>query len=289
MSGLCLVVLGAQGFLGSSVVAAARAHQRVREVRAVVRPRAGNPDLAADVRDGVALGRVIDEAHVVVNAAHVIGSGPHLAVNETGPPAVARAAARAGACCLELGTAAVYGRGPLRGGAEGHLDPAPSSTLSASRAIGEAAALGEGATVLRPMLVVGPGDRWVIPSAATAARADDRAPTARVSVIDVVDLARLVIDLGILAALDQAPLPPVLHVARRDPVALGDMIEAARFRPPPAARTSEGVPGMLHVDRWITSDRVWDLVGWEPTSPVITHAARRWYEAVGTPRSTVTR
>ncbi|MGL5909320.1 MAG: NAD-dependent epimerase/dehydratase family protein [Phycicoccus sp.] len=282
MSRPVVVVLGAGGFLGSAIRGAALADHRVGEVRGVLRPRAPTSTgdavpWAADPRDAGALGRALDGADIVVNAAHVIG-GADLDVNESGPGTVAAAAARHGARCVEIGTAAVYGRGPLRGGAEGTLPVAPDSPLSASRAAGEGRALAAGATVIRPMIVVGAGDRWAVPAAATAACAAERAPSARISVLGVADLARLVVDLALLP-----DLPPVVHAARPAPVALADVLATAGFTPSEGSRASTSVAAMLHVDRWVDADLAWELVGRGPAEPLVDGAARAWYASTSGP------
>ncbi|WP_299446088.1 NAD(P)-dependent oxidoreductase [uncultured Phycicoccus sp.] len=274
MTGIAVAVLGARGFIGSAVVAAAQADPRVSTVRPVYRSGSDSgPDVVtADVRDRDRLRSALDGVDVVVNAAHVIGSGPDLAVNEVGPGLVAETAHAGGARCLEIGTAAVYGRGPLRGGAEGDLTLHPDSALSASRAAGEARALDAGAVVLRPMIVVGRGDRWAVPAAAAAAAADPREPTARVSAIDVDELARLVVSVAL------APdLPPVLHAARPRPTLLADLLGAAGYRTPPGAGVEAHVRAMLHTDRWVDADLAWALAGWEPEGPLVGAASRRWY------------
>lgn len=269
-----LAVLGGHGFIGSAVVAAATADHRIGTVVPVARPvRIGQRTVAtADVRDEGALARLLVGVDVVVNAAHVIGSGPDLSVNQTGPGLAAAVAARIGARCFEMGTAAVYGRGPLRGGAEGQLAPAPDSPLSASRALGEERALAAGAVVLRPMIVVGRGDRWAVPAATAAAAADHRTPTARIGVIGVDDLARLVVSLALVA-----DPPPVVHAARRRPVELAGLIAEAGHRPPTGGVVSADVQAMLHTDRWVDADLAWDTVGWEPEGPLVGVDAARWY------------
>ena len=269
-----MAVLGARGFIGSAVVAAAEADPRVSTVRSVLRAGGGpgSEVATADVRDRDRLRRALDGVDVVVNAAHVIGSGPDLAVNEVGPGLVAETAHAGGARCLEIGTAAVYGRGPLRGGAEGDLTPRPDSALSASRAAGEARALDAGAVVLRPMIVVGRGDRWAVPAAAAAAAADTREPTARVGAIDVDELARLVVSV----ALASDP-PPVLHAARPGPTRLADLLASAGYRPRPEAVVEGHVRAMLHTDRWVDAELAWELAGWEPEGPLVGSASRRWY------------
>jgi nucleoside-diphosphate-sugar epimerase len=275
VSAISVSVIGAGGFIGSAVVAAARADARVGKVREVFRPCCRRAGVAvADVRDPDQVAAAVTGVDVIVNAAHVIGAGADLAVNRIGPDVVAEVGARVGARCVEIGTAAVYGRGPLRGGAEGTLPPAPDSDLSASRAEGEERALAAGATVLRPMFVIGPGDRWAVPSASTAAAAAPNAPSARVGVVDVADLARLVVSVALLRA-----VPPLLHVARRQPVHLARLVADAGYRPPPDAIAPSFVTNVLHTDRWVGADLAWELVGWEPDGPVVSDVARRWYGA----------
>ncbi|WP_380168358.1 NAD-dependent epimerase/dehydratase family protein [Jannaschia sp. R86511] len=275
MSPLRVVVLGARGFLGSAVVRAGRKNPYVGDVRAVCRPGSSPNGVVADVRDPEQVAAVVAGADVVVNAAHVIGTGAATEVNRIGPAVVARAAAIAGAKCIELGTAAVYGRGPLRGGAEGRVAVAPGSDLSVSRAAGEQEAMRAGATVLRPMIVVGPGDRWAVPGAAAAAASLSRVPRASVGVVDVDDLARLTLSVAVMD-----DVPPLLHVSRREPVPLARLLDDAGYRPPPDTEAHGQVAAMLDTDRWVDSRHVWQVVGWEPEGPVISEAARRWY---GTP------
>lgn len=64
---------------------------------------------------------------------------------------------------ISLGTAAVYGPGPLRCARAEELVAQPRSATSCTRLAGDALVLESGGTVFRPHFVFGSGDRWFEP------------------------------------------------------------------------------------------------------------------------------
>ncbi|MEU3048255.1 NAD(P)-dependent oxidoreductase [Streptomyces sp. NPDC006984] len=198
-----ILVTGSTGFIGGRVVAACG----LPGVRLVVARRSGGPAekdptvryVHADLTDAASLYGVCDGIDIVLHcAARVGGPGQSArAVNEEGTRALLAEAERAGVRrFVQVGTASVYGRGVFRNAGPEHLPVVPHSPTSRTRAAAERLVLAAGGTVLRPHLVIGAGDRWVVPGLVRlhqrlAASVDGW--QARMSVVDVDDLARAVI------------------------------------------------------------------------------------------------
>jgi hypothetical protein len=70
-----------------------------------------------------------------------------------------------------VSTAAVHGRGPFRGSDLRQLGYAPTSFRSRDRATADRMVLDAGGTVVRPQLILGAGDRWVMPGMSALLRA----------------------------------------------------------------------------------------------------------------------
>src|SRR5690606_41230280 len=95
-----------------------------------------------------------------------VGGGPETvtAVNDLGTRARVAEAVRSGVRrIVYVSPAAVHGRGPFRGVRPGEAPIAPASATSRSRAAAERYVLDAGGVVLRPHLVYGRGDHWVVP------------------------------------------------------------------------------------------------------------------------------
>lgn len=237
-----MVLTGATGFIGSSVLGelvrhrdapAAGAGRRLL-VRVVGRRRPGpgaapaDEWVGADLASPPTLRGVCQGADVLLHMAAAISPAEaHCrAVNVDGTAALMDEAVRAGVGrVVHLSTAAVYGPGPHRGIAVNEVTPAPVSPASRTRLAGETHALAAGAAVLRPGLVLGRGDRWVVPLLAEllgAVPALWDGGRGRLSVVAVEDLARLVVRLGVGSR--PAGPPQIWHASHPVPVTTGELL-----------------------------------------------------------------
>ncbi|MGK5694836.1 NAD-dependent epimerase/dehydratase family protein [Streptomyces sp. URMC 128] len=275
-----ILVTGASGFVGSRVAAVAHRQPGVR-VRHLSRrtPTGTGPGefVRGDLGDPLSLRGVCAGADVLVHCAARIGgdAGSVEAVNDLGTRALVEEAVRAGVRrIVYVSTAAVYGRGPFRGVRPGEVPIAPASATSRTRAAAERHVLDAGGLVLRPHLVYGEGDRWVVPgvawllgelSATTLTGCE-----ALQSMIDVDTLGRAVV----AAALSPAHDGGVHHVNHPEPVSVPDLVGAVRTLPgepgggaavdvATALDQAAGKPlvlhhlGMLTVDHWFVDDAFW--------------------------------
>ncbi|MFI9026270.1 NAD-dependent epimerase/dehydratase family protein [Streptomyces sp. NPDC053560] len=298
-----VLLSGASGFIGSAVRAALRERGEDITVRAL--SRTGGPGaVRADLTAPDSLRGAAEGADVLVHLASRV-SGEEAAcraVNIVGTGALLREAERAGVRrIVHLSTAAVYGPGPHRGIAVDEIAPAPVSAASRTRLAGERAALDAGAVVLRPYLITGAGDRWVVPALAELVR---RVPArwdggdARLSLVDVRDLAALIAG---LACGDAEVASGVHHAAHPEPVRLGAVLDALaglgvlpavpreswdwerctqqlRERP---GTMSERQLELFAREHWYRSEEIWRLAG-VPAGPGPLHRlaeAAPWYVA----------
>ncbi|MFF9014995.1 NAD-dependent epimerase/dehydratase family protein [Streptomyces sp. NPDC014870] len=318
MSALRVVLTGATGFVGSRVLhtltSTAQAAGRPLSVRVLGRSTAAPAAVTAaatadvtwtsvDLTDRDSLRKAASGADVLIHLASRI-SGDEAqcaAVNIEGTTALVEESVHWGVDrIVHLSTAAVYGPGPHRGIAVDEIVPAPVSPASRTRLAGESPVLAAGGTVLRPGLVLGAGDRWVVPALAELlARVPARWDGGRglLSVVDVDDLARLVVG---LATSEAAPPPGVHHASHPVPVSNGDlMAELAaldilpkadddwswdacldRLRAAPG-RTSERQFSLLAQDHWYASESIWRTASCPPGPGPLTRlaAAAPWYRS----------
>ncbi|MGW2252913.1 NAD-dependent epimerase/dehydratase family protein [Kitasatospora sp. NPDC001660] len=298
-----IAMTGATGFIGSAVLHALHGI----EVRALARrvPSVSGPSwVRGDLADEKALAELCDGADVLLHlASRITGTAEECeAVNVRGTEAVLAAARRAGVGrIVHLSTAAVYGQGPHAGIGVDEVPAVPVSEASRTRLLGERVALDAGAVVLRPAVVTGPGDRWVVPAVAELVR---RVPVrweggeARLSLVDRADLARLVV-----AVATAGPAVPsgVHHASHPEPVRAGDLLdvldalglvtaptgpavpwdECRRLLAAAPGRVSERQFAMIALDHWYRSDDIWSLAACRPGPGPLARlpAAADWYRA----------
>ncbi|MFH0519514.1 NAD-dependent epimerase/dehydratase family protein [Streptomyces sp. M41] len=292
-----ILVTGASGFIGGHVVAAMAEPEGVAapsRVRLLLRDPAKLPDTAAsalaapeivraDLAAPASLRGICDGVDVVLHCASHIGDDERRTetVNDRGTRALVEEAARAGVSrIVYVSTAAVYGRGPFTGAAVPELALAPSSPTSRSRAAAERHVLDAGGVVLRPHLVLGDGDRWVVPGLVALMRALSaglKGVSARHSVVDVRALSRAVLAAG----LSDRDLAGAHHVNHPEPVSTSQLLDTVtdrlNLRLPNAPLDLDETRaqladqpralhhlGMLAVDHWFADDGFWAGVGVDP-------------------------
>lgn len=305
---LRVVLTGATGFVGSRVFHALAATAPEVSILALGRSTtapasapAGVTWEAVDLTDRASLRKAADGADVLVHLASRI-SGDEAAcaaVNVEGTTALVEEAAHWGVDrIVHLSTAAVYGPGPHRGIAVNGITPAPVSPASRTRLAGETPVLAAGGTVLRPGLILGAGDRWVVPALAELLqRVPARWDGGRglLSIVDVDDLARLI---ATLATSPTAPPPGIHHASHPHPVSSGDlMAELTALDILPAAdedwpwstcleqlhaipgRVSERQFSLLAQDHWYASEDIWHAAQCAPGPGPLARlrAAAPWY------------
>jgi nucleoside-diphosphate-sugar epimerase len=273
-----ILVTGASGFIGSHVAGAARRRSdlsvRLLRHRAPVPVRGPDVDVVTgQLDDPDTLRAACSGIDMIVHCASQVGGDDATTtlVNDVGTRALVDEAARSGVHRLVyVSTAAVYGRGPFTSMRPGGAPIAPLSATSRSRAAAEHHVLRAGGVVLRPHLVHGRGDRWVIPGLVGLLRALGAGLAgcrARHSLIDVRSLGRI----AVAAALSPRACG-VYHVAHPMPVGAATLLSTvnsalrlgwsgrislpdARARLAGSAVASHHLE-MLAVDHWFSDDRL---------------------------------
>ncbi|MFK4149096.1 NAD-dependent epimerase/dehydratase family protein [Streptomyces sp. NPDC004065] len=296
MAGQRILITGGTGFVGArvaSLLASAHPHPSAPRLRLLVhrsRPRlpgTGRVDVhRGTLSDPASLHGLCDGVDTVLHLASQIGGSPEQcrAVNDTGTRALLAEAERAGVTrIVKLGTTAVYRDGRHLGAAEGELAVGPVSPTSVTRLAGEERVLAAGGLVLRPHLVYGAGDMWVVPS---MVRFMGVLPhwvdggRALMSVIGADDLAWVIARLALTSRL---PRGEVLHAGRPEPVSGRELFTAAARAVGlllPDGEVSHAQarvwPGthddpqwrrrlsLLTVDHWYDTSRLWRLLGQTP-------------------------
>ncbi|MFJ3713258.1 NAD-dependent epimerase/dehydratase family protein (plasmid) [Streptomyces sp. NBC_01267] len=282
-----LLIVGSSGFVGGHTVRAAARHPQV-ELRLARRqrrsPAPGEPRLKtvhADLNAPETLHGLCADVDALIHCASAItGSEEELhRVNDLGTRALVDEAVRCGVRrIVYVSTASVYGRGTFRAARAAELTPAPLSPTSRTRAAAERHVLESGGTVLRPHLVHGQGDRWMIPGTVQLLRAlrGNVAGAGLQSLVPVTALAAA----AVAAALTADDLAGAHHVSHPDPVSgaqltaavadqvglpQGPLLDLAEAR----ARLADSPVGLHHLamlstDHWFADEGLWDRLGCDP-------------------------
>jgi nucleoside-diphosphate-sugar epimerase len=310
LTGPRILVTGAGGFVGTSVVAALgdgppprlMAHRRAvngpprpEAVNGPPRPEAVNgpprPEavnrppraevVSADVTNAASLRGCCDGIDVVVHLASTVSRDEArcMAVNLHGTGNLLDEAARAGVRdVIYVSTAAVHGRGPHDDLAESS-QPTPLSAASRSRHLAEKAVLAAGGVVLRPFFTYGDGDRWFVPTLLRWLRTRVwlDGGNSRQSVVAVDDLA------AVVAAAARRPAAfagSPFHVCEPRPVRTSEMLLAlARIYRLPRPRFSvpaSATLNVLHRCHLFRLERRLELFGVDHT-----YQSRRAWQAAG--------
>ncbi|MFB7592515.1 NAD-dependent epimerase/dehydratase family protein [Streptomyces sp. NPDC056169] len=299
-----ILVTGASGFIGGAVLPLLRsagAHVRVLAHRRSVTPGSYVEIVDGDLTDPASLRGICRDVDVVLHLASYIGQEEErcVAVNVEGTRHLVEEAERAGvAKFVQLSTAAVYGNGPFRALREGDVEPSPVSPTSRSRLHGEQFVLRAGGAVLRPYLVYGTGDRWVMPALLRMVRAlSSGLPERGTAMLSLTEVGSLAASLAHMAV----RTPPrraagVFHACPSRPVSLRELVVAAHrqlgfplvageqsFERAREELVSAGCDGHLldlfGVDHWFDASRLETVGGHAPetglSAGLAAHAA--WY------------
>lgn len=238
-----------------------------------------------DLGDRSAVRRALAGVHTVVHAASYVGYDPLLCrqVNKDGTALLVEEGLRAGATrFIYVSTTGVFGRGPHRGGAP-TAGGSTMSALSESRWQAEQEIRAGGGMSVRPALVVGQGDKWVLPAIRDLTKrigALIEDGSSRTSMIHAKHLGRILANLALLEDLDQSPR--ALVAANPEPVSLLDFSEllvAHKLLPAGASRSmtreealvAAGLDSLNELravaeDYWFDATEIWKQSGLEPPS-----------------------
>lgn len=257
---------------------------------------------AGDLTEPKTYGPALEGARAVVHAVSYLGSNPVQSrrVNIDGTRNLLEACARANVeRVVYVSTAAVYGFGPHRGLRVEQAVPAPASVRSAHRLEAEKAVLAAGGCVVRPNLVYGRGDRWVVPAIVTLVEAAEGLPhdgEALLSVISAAELGSAIAHLCLVSPAKAAG--KVFHATRPEPISVWQIASTAmRTLMRPATRNNfrstdawpvacslgfnEHQYDLLNTDHWYDPGGFWEAiglspdVGFEPTEEQLS-----WYLAI---------
>lgn len=290
-----VVLTGATGFIGSAVRHLAPPDQELTLLSRT--PPAGElasheTHRVADITKPHEIERAIAGAGSIIHCASYVRSDTGLAwqVNDQGTRHVVDAAALHGVKQITyVSTTGVYGRGEMQGADETHPTD-PASETSRSRLAAERHVIEAGGTVIRPHLVYGHGDRWVLPLLLRFARTYGLpdAGRARASFIRDRELAAQIWALHDLE--EPAPTARVINAHHGPPVTLADVWHEChtklRLTDHPNKHSAAGCEtglsarqrDMLSTDNWFTS-RLQSLGIQAPTTPFsLDEAMVEWYQ-----------
>ncbi|WP_051299501.1 NAD-dependent epimerase/dehydratase family protein [Arthrobacter castelli] len=297
------LLTGSTGFVGTSIADAlgrTKAH-----TLAVTRSASrflpdGVTPVRGDITDRARMQQLCSQADTIIHAASYIGPDVdrNRDVNIQGTQHLVDSVQATGKKRLiYISSVSVYGNGPHHR-VEEHSGVRPQSETSRSRVKAERAVLDAGGIVIRPALIYGAGDRWVIPSIVALTNLCGgyiENGQARVSMISVKDLGRLV------AALAKTPSErlhkqKVFHAAYPEPVTMRCLVKAidheivplpgetncsfeeAVSRAAPFGFTRHQV-SMIAQDNWYSATRLWQATQTLPPTrgPLLPPEDVAWY------------
>lgn len=277
-----VLLTGATGFIGSAIRSALNAnHQPTRLLARSRTQQAGDQSsvVLGDVTDPRSVAAALDNVSIIVHAASYVGPDPQeqRRINIEGTRLLVTTAANRGVDRLiYVSTFGVYGSRYRAGIAEGDEKPHPRSTLSKSRYEAEQIVLANGGTVVRPALIIGHRERWVVPAlvrliAALGTWIDDGRQL--ISVLHCDELGHLVARLSQVDSTAE-----ILHAARPQPTTIRDLaipvLERLGWDPPTTSiSVQDGLRKLraMHIDdskarlattdSWIDANRIWVATG----------------------------
>jgi nucleoside-diphosphate-sugar epimerase len=220
-----VVVTGATGFIGARLVAAIKTHGH--EVKGLVRsPRAAeHVEAVGDLLDpDFDVDALVDGFDMVLHATSTTDGSNAAVWDGNVEPArrISAAASRSGARLVYISTTGVYGRSFGSFEDANQIPRRATSALSRARVAAEDHVFGAGGTVIRPHIVYGDGDRWVVPQLVRSMLALEAWIGSSDIAVAAISVERLA---AATAALLHRNLPQALHAAETSPVTIRSLIE----------------------------------------------------------------
>lgn len=233
------LLTGAGGFIGAQLLGALEAAGH--EVTPVLRrrspafPSAVIADLQHDDLGG------LEGYEVVVHAASTTAGSLELLWNGNvrTTQRLTAVAKRTETPVVYISTTGVYGQASGRFGRPSRMPRNPSSALSVARAAAEDVVLEAGGTVIRPHVVHGPGDRWVVPPLVQFMLAENAWLGGRDITVAAISVQRLAV--GVTDLIGRGHRPAVVHAAEINPEPVLNLVRqhfCAAGRPLPTAVTT---------------------------------------------------
>lgn len=283
-----VAIIGASGFIGGAVRRNAPAGSRVTLVtRTPIHSHHNEVWRPATLDDPELLTAALQGAEVVFHCVSYVGSDYDLCtfVNDAGTRNISQAFQNSGARLLiYVSTSGVYGRGPHRGAKES-TPLMPLSAVSASRMIAEQHIVAANGIVMRPHLLYGVADRWVVPQLRILAHTQDarlRTSRALTSILSVDELAA---QLWALATQSVHKGPKIYNADHGDPQSITAIAElCANLLPEPllterpnASELTGHQVTMLTEDSWFSSALPGKLTYPAPRPFTLSPEMVRWY------------
>lgn len=283
-----VAIIGASGFVGGAVRRNAPAGSHLTLVtRTPIHSHQNQVWRPATLDDPESLTAALRGAEVVFHCASYVGSDHDLCtvVNDAGTRNISQAFQKSGARLLiYVSASGVYGRGPHRGAGE-NTELAPLSAASASRMNAEQHIIAANGTVVRPHLLYGVGDRWVVPQLRVLAHSRDarlRTSHALTLILSVDDLAA---QLWAVATQSVHEGPNIYNADHGDPQPITAIAELCAVSLPESqhilgANASELTVHqvtMLTEDSWLSSALSGKLTYVPPRAFALSQGMVRWY------------